>query len=279
MDDAIARDRLDVVATETASSGAAPRTTDEREIVQSVLRALDVLRSFDRQTPRQTLSQVAERTGLSRATARRFLLTFTHAGYMEQEGGRFRPTAKLLELGHSAVASLGLWDIARPIMADLSSRLGEAAFAAVLDGQDALYVAHAPSPGRVVAVGIAVGRRLPAYCTSVGRVLLAGLGDQALAQAIARIAFTAFTPNTVTSKARLRAIIDDVRRNGWSLVDEELEVGLRSVSVPLRAPGGAVIAALNVCGPSSRVTAEALHSRFLPELLEAAERINRSLRE
>lgn len=279
MDDAIAPDRLDVVPAEDSSTGTAPRSADEREIVQSVLRALDVLRSFDRQMPRQTLSQVAERTGLSRATARRFLLTFTHAGYMEQEGGRFRPTAKLLELGHSAVASLGLWDIARPIMADLSSRLGEAAFAAVLDGQDALYVAHAPSPGRVVAVGIAVGRRLPAYCTSVGRVLLAGLGDQALAQAIARITFTAYTPNTVTSKAKLRTIIDDVRRNGWSLVDEELEVGLRSVSVPLRAPGGAVIAALNVCGPSSRVTAETLHSRFLPELLEAAERINRSLRE
>ncbi len=269
MDDAMPRD--------LHAPEAPPR--EDREIVQSVLRALDVLRSFDRQSPRQTLSQVAERTGLSRATARRFLLTFTHAGYMEQEGGRFSPTAKLLELGHSAVASLGLWDIARPIMADLSMRLGEAAFAAVLDGEDALYVAHAPSPGRVVAVGIAVGRRLPAYATSVGRVLLAGLGDQALGQALAAMRPVAHTPNTVTSKPKLRAIIEDVRRNGFSIVDEELEVGLRSVSVPLRAPGGAVLAALNVCGPSSRVTAEVLHSRFLPELLEAADRINRSLRD
>ncbi|MBU8538537.1 IclR family transcriptional regulator domain-containing protein [Falsiroseomonas tokyonensis] len=256
-----------------------PRPGEDREIVQSVLRALDVLRSFDRQTPRQTLSQVAERTGLSRATARRFLLTFTHAGYMEQDGGRFRPTAKLLELGHSAVASLGLWDLARPVMADLSARLGEAAFAAVLDGQDALYVAHAPSPGRVVAVGIAVGRRLPAYCTSVGRVLLAGLPDAALAQAMAALKPTAFTANTVTSKAKLREIVEQTRRDGYAIVDEELEVGLRSVSVPLRAPGGAVLAALNVCGPSSRVTAEALHSRFLPEILQAADRINRSLRD
>jgi IclR family pca regulon transcriptional regulator len=272
MDDAMPRDL------HLAEPQATPRG-EEREIVQSVLRALDVLRSFDRHMPRQTLSQVAERTGLSRATARRFLLTFRQAGYMEQEGALFRPTAKLLELGHSAVASLGLWDIARPIMADLAARLGEAAFAAVLDGQDALYVAHAPSPGRVVAVGIAVGRRLPAYCTSVGRVLLAGLPDVALAQALAAMKPVAFTDNTVTARPKLRALIEDVRREGWSIVDEELEVGLRSVSVPLRAPGGAVIAALNVCGPSARVTPEALHSRFLPELLGAAERINRSLRD
>jgi IclR family pca regulon transcriptional regulator len=255
------------------------RAGGDRDIVGSVLRAFDVLKAFSRSKPRMTLSEVADYTGLSRASARRFLLTFVHAGYMETDGKRFQPTPKLLELGYAVVAGSGLWDVARPLLSELSQSLGESCFGAVLDGNEVLYVVHAQGASRFVNVGIRVGSRLPAYCTSLGRVLLSGLSDDALEQVLSGIKPEPLTPKTVTAKAPLRALIEQTRRVGWSIVDEELEVGLSSISAPIRNRDGSIAAAINVCGPSSRVLVDDLRMRFLPELLACAERIERAMRD
>ncbi len=255
------------------------RAGADREIVNSVLKALDVLRVFSRHKPRMTLSEVADYAGISRASARRFLLTFTHAGYMETDGKRFCLTPKLLELTHSIVSSVNIWETARPVIADLSQKLGESCYGAVLDGSEVLYVVHQSAAQRFINIDIRVGSRLPAYCTSIGRVLLSGLSDEALDLVLSGIKPVAHTPNTVTAKGKLRDIIRETRQLGWSVVDEELEVGLRSVSAPIRSRSGEIIAALNVCGPSSRVTVEEVRARFLPELLEATQRINQLVRD
>jgi IclR family transcriptional regulator, pca regulon regulatory protein len=262
-----------------ASEDGEGRAGEDREIVYSVLKAFDVLKAFSRHKPKMTLSEVAEYAGMSRASARRFLLTFTHAGYMETDGKRFQLTPKLLELGHSVLASLNVWDVARPILTELSERVDENAYGAVLDGTDVLYVVHIPAATRVVNVNLRVGSRLPAYCTSIGRVLWSGLSDEAVEQVLSDIKPVALTPKTVTAKGRLRELIGEARRVGWSIVDEELEIGLRSVSVPIRSAQGSVIAAINVCAPSVRVSAEEIRTRVLPEVLAAAERITLALTE
>lgn len=159
---------------------------------------------------------------------------------------------------------------------ELSKKLGESCFAAVLDGGSAIYVARAASR-RVVNVGINVGSRAPAHAVSTGRVLLSGLSEQELDDYLADVKIEKFTPNTVTSKVKLRGIIEETRRQGWSIVDQELEVGLRSISVPIRDRAGNVIAALNVCCPSPRVTPEEMRTRMLSELLESAQRISLAL--
>jgi IclR family pca regulon transcriptional regulator len=266
-------------AAETDDDEGGARAGGDRDIVGSVLRAFDVLKVFSRTKPRMTLSEVAEYSGLSRASARRFLLTFVHAGYMETDGKRFQPTPKLLELGYAVVAGSGLWDVARPLLAEMSQSLGESCFGAVLDGSEVLYVVHAQGASRFVNVGIRVGSRLPAYCTSIGRVLLSGLSDDALEQVLAEIRPEPHTARTVTAKAKLRALIEQTRRVGWSIVEEELEVGLSSVSAPIKARDGSIIAAINVCGPSPRVSVDDLRVRFLPELLACAERIERAMRD
>lgn len=270
---------LDEPIVDAAADASVEKTGADREIVHSVLKAFDVLRVFSKHKSRMTLSEVAEYAGMSRASARRFLLTFTQAGYMETDGKRFQLTPKLLELTHSVMSSASLWETARPIMAELSEKLGESCFGAVLDGNDVLYVVHIGHSTRFVNVGIRVGSRLPAYCTSIGRVLLSGLTDEALEHVLSTIKPVAYTPKTVTAKGKLRDLIRDARRVGWSIVDEELEVGLRSVSAPIRSRSGEIVAAFNICGPSVRVTAEDMRSRFLPELLEATDRINRLIRD
>jgi IclR family transcriptional regulator, pca regulon regulatory protein len=255
------------------------RAGSDREIVNSVLKAFDVLKAFGRHKPRMTLSEVADSTDMSRASARRFLLTFAQAGYMETDGKRFYLTPKLLELGHSIVSSTNIWETARPVITELSERLGESCYGAVLDGSEVLYVVHISGAQRFVNIGIRVGSRLPAYCTSIGRVLLSGLSDKALEQVLSGIKPVAHTPKTITAKGKLREIIRETRQSGWSVVDEELEVGLRSVSAPIRSSSGEIIAALNICGPSARVSIEEVRTRFLPELLDATARINQLMRD
>jgi IclR family transcriptional regulator, pca regulon regulatory protein len=255
------------------------RSGNDREIVNSVLKAFDVLKVFSRHKPRMTLSEVADYAGMSRASARRFLLTFTQAGYMDTDGKRFFLTPKLLELSHSIVSSTNIWETARPVIADLSAKLGESCYGAVLDGSEVLYVVHHSAAQRFVNIGIRVGSRLPAYCTSIGRVLLSGMTDEVLEQVLAGLKPVAHTPKTVTAKGKIRDLVREARQLGWAIVDEELEVGLRSVSAPIRSRSGEIIAALNVCGPSSRVTVEEVRVRLLPELLDATARINQLVRD
>jgi len=253
------------------------RTGVERELVHSVLRLFEVLKAFRRDRPRMTLTEVAEATGLTRASARRFLLTLVHAGYAETDGKRFALTPRLLELGHAVMAASSVWDIARPVLASLSEKLGESCYGAVLDGAEVLYVLHIPSSRHLINVDLRVGSRTPAYCTSVGRVLLAGLTASAAERVLAASRPEPRTPKTLTAKAKLVEAVDLARRQGWAIVDEELELGLRSLSVPLRGRGGVTVGAINICGPTSRVSLEELRTRFLGELLEAAARIQAAI--
>ncbi|WP_431283388.1 IclR family transcriptional regulator domain-containing protein [Humitalea sp. 24SJ18S-53] len=253
-----------------------PREGD-REIIHAVLRLFEVLKAFSRSRPRMTLSEVAEATGLSRASARRFLLTLVQAGYAVSDGKRFALTPKLLELGQSILAAASVWDVARPILAQVSERLGESCYGAVLEGGEVLYVLHIPSSLHLVNVGLRVGSKTPAYCTSVGRVLLAGLSPAAADRVLDDSVPVARTPRTITSKPLLREQVEQARRQGWSLVDEELELGLRSLSVPVRDRDGVTLGAINICGPTSRVPMDDLRLRFLPEMLDAASRIRAAL--
>jgi len=246
------------------------------DYVSSFARGLEVIRAFTRAKPSMTLSEVADRTDMHRAAARRFLLTLVREGYVETNGKYFRLRPKILELGFTALSSMDIWDVAQPVLNDLSEKLSESCFAAVLDGDSAVYVARAASR-RVMNVGINVGSRVAAHAVSTGRVLLSGLSEHELDDYLAGVKLAKFTSNTVTSKVRLRSIIEETRRQGWSIVDQELEAGLRAISVPIRDRSGTIKAALNVCCPSARVTPDEMRTRVLTELMDAAQRISLAL--
>jgi IclR family pca regulon transcriptional regulator len=269
--------RDDTLLPDETEADDAARPGAERELVHSALRAFEVLKAFRRDRPRMTLTEVAEATGMTRASARRFLLTLVHAGYAETDGKRFALTPRLLELGHAVMATSSVWDIARPVLAGISDRLGESCYGAVLDGVEVLYVMHIPSARHLINVDLRVGSRTPAYCTSVGRVLLAGLTPSAATRVLAATKPEARTPKTVTDHAALAEAVDAARAQGWAMVDEELELGLRSLSVPLRSRGGVTLGAINICGPTSRVSLEELRSTFLSEMLDAASRIQAAI--
>lgn len=247
-----------------------------RDYVNALARGLEVIKVFTRYTPKMTLSEVAQATGMTRATARRFLLTLAHEGYVEVADRHFSLKPKILELGFSALSSMDLWDVAQPVMNDLSQQLNESCFAAVLDKESVIYVARA-TPNRRVNVGISIGSRVPAHCVSTGRVLLAALPEDQLHHYIETMTLTRFTPNTIISKVQLRGVLDEVRRQGWSIVDQELEVGLRSLSVPIRDGNDQIVAALNVCCPSTRITPEDMRTRILAVTFEASRNITRAL--
>jgi IclR family pca regulon transcriptional regulator len=264
------------VSDDSGNAAGAASDGNDRDYVNSLARGLEVIRVFTRQSPRMTLSEVAQATGMTRATVRRFLLTLVREGYVESNGRHFSLRPKILELGFSALASMNIWEVAQPIMNDLAERLQESCFAAVLDKDSVIYVARANS-NRRVSVGITIGSRVPAHCVSTGRVLLAALPDDVLHRYLDEMTLTRFTPNTITSKVHLRGVIGEVRLKGWSIVDQELEVGLRSLSVPIRDGRGKTVAALNVCCPSARITPEEMRTRVLAETLEASTKITGAL--
>lgn len=247
-----------------------------RDYVNALARGLEVIKVFTRYTPKMTLSEIAQATGMTRATVRRFLLTLAHEGYVEISGRHFSLRPKILELGFSALSSMDLWDVVQPVINDLSQKLNESCFAAVLDGESVIYVARA-TPNRRVNVGISIGSRVPAHCVSTGRVLLAALPEDELHRYIETMTLTRFTPNTTTSKVQLRGALEEVRRQGWSIVDQELEVGLRSLSVPIRDGSDQIVAALNVCCPSTRISLEEMKTRILAITLEASRNITLAL--
>ncbi len=248
----------------------------DRDYVNSLARGLEVIRVFSRHKPKMTLSEVAKTTGMTRATVRRFLLTLVREGYVETDSKLFWLRPKTLDLGFSALSSMNLLDAAQPIMDGLTFKMKESCFTAVLDKDSVIYVARASS-NRVIDVGIHVGSRAPAHCVSTGRVLLSALPDDQVHEYLENAQLEKLTEHTVTSKVELRSLIEETRRQGWSIVDQELELGLMSISVPIRTKSGKVIAALNLCGPTSRTTLEELRTRFLGELLEASQKITLSL--
>lgn len=215
------------------------------QFVQSLARGLEVIVAFDADHPEMTLAQVAQRTGYSRATARRFLHTLVELGYMRTDGKSFALTPQVLGLGTAYLSGLGLPQIAQPHLEALSAQVGESTSVAVLDGTDIVYVARVATR-RIMSVGIAVGTRFPAYATSMGRVLLAALDDAALDAVLERTDLRPLTPRTIHEPAELRRELERVREQGWALVDQELERGLTSMAAPILDGRGTAVAALNV---------------------------------
>lgn len=253
-----------------------PHGPDDREFVNSLARGLSVIRAFSREAPEMTLSEVAARTGLTRAAARRFLLTLDRLGYVCTDGRRFRLAPKILDLGFAYLSSMDLWDVAMPYMEQVSAEVHESCSASVIEGCDIVYVARVPTT-RIMSVALNLGARLPAFATSMGRVLLAHLPDAKARERLLTCPRRALTARTVTDADRLWEILLDVRAKGWCLVDQELEEGLRSIAVPLRNQRGRVLAAMNVSGHASRITPDEMIARYLPVLRRAAEQIARAL--
>lgn len=248
----------------------------DRDFINSLARGLEVISAFSRSKPAMTLSDMSRATGMTRATVRRLLLTLVREGYAKTDGKYFSLKPKVLKLGFAVISSMGIWEVAQPIMTNLSERLQESCFAVVLDGDEVTYVAKANSK-RVVNIGINVGSRAPVHAVSSGRVLLAGLDDKEVQQILDRGQFEKLTPHTTVSKVKLREEIQEVRALGWSIVNQELEIGLRSISVPIRGTDGEVLAALNVCCPSARISPEDIRTRILGELLTASKEITMGL--
>ena len=191
------------------------------DYVQSLDRGLSVIRAFDASRPELALSDVARETGLTRATARRFLLTLVSLGYVRQDGNRFSLRPRVLELGYSYLSALSLPELAQPHMETLVAQVNESSSIAVLDDTEIVYVVRVPT-SRIMSITIAVGTRLPAYPTSMGRVLLAALDPEALDERLARMDIRSLTPTTVADVERLRRQLDRVRAQGWAAVDQEL---------------------------------------------------------
>ena len=248
-----------------------------RDYVNSLARGLEVIRAFTRSTPRMTLSDMARATGMTRATVRRFLLTLVREGYAVTDGKHFALKPRVLELGYSALSSLPFLDVVQPVMTNLAVELEESCFAAILDGEDVMYIATATPPGRLVNIDLSVGSRAPAHTVSTGRVLLAALDEKQRLAYLAKATLKKYTVNTVTSKVKLRTLIEETRTKGWAIVDQELEIGLRSISVPIRDHAGKVLAALNVACPSSRIPPEEMGGRILLRLQAAAQEITAGL--
>ncbi len=249
---------------------------NDRDYVNSLARGLEVICAFTRTRPKMTLSEVARSTGMTRATVRRFLLTLVREGYAVKDDKLFALKPKILQLGYSALSSMGIIEVIQPIMDDLAKTIEESVFAAVLTGEDVTYIARATS-NRLINVSITVGSRAPAHAVSTGRVLLAAEPENSLLQYLDRVMLKKLTPNTVTSKVKLRSRINEARITNYSIVDQELEVGLGSISVPIRNGAGKVVAALNVCTPSARSSPDDMRKNILPELMAASQRITSGL--
>ncbi len=249
---------------------------ERRQSLQSLERGMAVIQVFSRERPQLTLSEVARLTGITRATARRILLTLEKLGHVRSDGRLFSLTPRVLTLGWAYLSSLNLWDIAQPLMEDLVERTKESCSAATLDLPDIVYVARVPTR-RIMTITLGVGTRLPAHPTSLGRVLLADLPEPELDEFLGSARLERYTERTITDARELRAVVDEVRRRGWALTDQELEIGLRSIAAPIRGADGRTIAALNVSAAAPRVSVGKLRRHFLPLLLDTAELISQGL--
>ncbi len=239
------------------------------DFVESLDRGLRVLEVFGSSQQPMTLSDLAKGADLPRATARRILFTLERAGFVATDGKHFQLTPRVLVLASAYLTSNHIVSVLQPVLDRLSSEAQEISSMAILDGNDAVFIARA-SPTRVFSSGIDIGYRLPAFCTSVGRVLLSRLTDDELAAALDKMHLAPLTPFTVTDKKRLlKAIVAD-RAEGYSLVDREAEPGFRSISVPVRRYDGMIVAAINMGAHVDRVSPAEMVERFLPRLREAA---------
>ncbi|MFD6139971.1 IclR family transcriptional regulator C-terminal domain-containing protein [Promicromonospora sp. NPDC060271] len=250
--------------------------TRSGEFVRSLERGLAVIRAFGTDRARMTLSEVAREAELSRASARRFLHTLVELGYVVTDGRVFALRPQVLELGYAYLSSLSLPEVAQPHLEQLAEDVGESSSVAVLDGADIVYVARVATH-RIMSAAIQIGTRFPAVATSMGRAVLAHVPDGEREALLAAVTLAPLTPRTITDKGVLRAELATVREQGWALVDQELEEGLRSVAAPLRDGTGRVVAAVNVSAPVRRGPVEQMATEILPALLRAARAIEADL--
>jgi IclR family pca regulon transcriptional regulator len=243
-----------------------------RDHVGSLERGLAVMEILARHPAGMTLTELAEEAGLTRAGARRFLLTLVATGYATQAGRQFSLSPRLLTVARTWLSGASLWTFAAPIMREVAGQFDEACNAAVLSGEDVVYVARIPGR-RILSVALDIGTRLPAYCTSMGRVLLSGLEAGELKAFLAQARIERRTPKTIVDRVQLARAIERVGTIGFAIVDGELEPGLRSIAVPIRDRGGRIVAAVNVSTQSARFSVEAMEREILPVLLKARQRV------
>jgi IclR family transcriptional regulator, pca regulon regulatory protein len=236
-----------------------------------------VIRAFGFRRVSLTITDVAEATGLTRATARRFLLTLVRMGYVRNEGREYWLRPRVLELGYAYLAGIELPEAAKPFMDELVDEVGESTSIAVRDDDDIVYVAHA-APQRVMTINVPVGGRDPLYCTALGRVLLAAEPPDEIDRYLKSADLTAYTGATITDPAGLRLALARVEADGYSLIEDELEDGLVALAVPVRDADSAVIAAMNVCSYSLRTSPEELVRRGLPLLRKTVSAIEAEMR-
>ncbi len=248
----------------------------DRDYVGALAAGLEVLQAFDAEHPRMTLSEVAARTDMDRAKARRFLLTLHALGFVKRSGRQFELTPRVLQLGYAYQASNQYRAVIQQYLEDITAELGESSSLAVLDGDDVVYVVRSSARHRLMAITLSVGTRLPAAYTSMGRVLMAQLPEVEREAFLARVKFEAFTASSVTSADVLREEIIKIREQGYSIVDQELDSGLRSVAVPVFAGNGELLGAINISTNAARVEMTTLMGVYLPRLQQAAEAVRRT---
>ena len=253
------------------------RPGEDKEFMTTLARGLAVLGSFGAGRAEMTLSEAAAASALSRATARRVLRTLTELGYVNQSGRKFSLAPRILELGFAYLSTQSWIDRAEPLMKELSHALRESCSAAILQGNEIVYVARMPAPHRLMSTTIAIGTRLPAFHTSLGRAQLGFLDEADLRARLAATTVVGYTPRTIVDPDALVARIAADHAQGYSIVDEELEKGLRSLAVPIVTRGGDNIGAINLSAHSSRTSRAELRDQFLPRLSAVAREISRSL--
>ncbi|HXW43018.1 MAG TPA: IclR family transcriptional regulator C-terminal domain-containing protein [Xanthobacteraceae bacterium] len=253
-----------------------PVDKSDKEFMATLAKGLTVLGSFDKSRPTMTLSQAAQAAGLSRATARRILRTLTTLGYVEQSGRQFALSSRILKLGYAYLATQNWIEQAAMPMRQLSELFHESCSLAILQGAEIVYVARIPA-SRIMSVALAVGTRLPAFHTALGRIQLGYLDDAELWRRLRSLRVEAYTPSTITD---IQALYDRVREDHaqeFAIVDEELERGLRAIAVPILDRGGQAVAALNLSTHTTRTTRNEMRERFLPNLRAVAEQISASI--
>jgi IclR family pca regulon transcriptional regulator len=247
--------------------------TGDPNFMTSLARGLAVIQAFSQRRHHLTISQVSTTTGLSRAAVRRCLYTLAKLGFAGSDDNRhFFLRPRILALGHSYISSMPLATAAQPVLEHISHLLHESCSIATLDGVDIVYIARA-NVTRIMSIDLGVGSRLPAFCTSMGRAILANLPAEELETVLARVEFKRYTERTITNPAKLTQALRQIRRDGYSIIDQELEHGLRSMAVPIQNPSGKVVAALNIGAHAQRVSIQEMQTKFLPHLRAAAQEL------
>lgn len=251
-------------------------TTRERDIMGGLSKGLKVIEAFSADRPRLSITEAAATAGLDRATTRRCLLTLSETGYADYDGKFFTLTPRVLRLGTGCLAAMPLPRIVQPVLDRLSQEIGESTSVSILDETEIVYVARA-AQRRVMSIALMPGSRLPAYCTSMGRVLLAALDPADARHILENSSLVARTDRTVTDPDTLVVLLEEIRRHGYALIDQEVEIGLRSIAVPLETVRGRVVAALNVGLAAGAESMSALTERLLPALQGAKAELSRVL--